>query len=153
MSASRATILVVDDDEAHSELVRRNLRRGGLCDPIVSLTNGNIALDYIYCRGPYAERSPEGDLLVVLDINMPGIDGIEVLRQIKSDLKTRTIPVLMLTTAESQREITRCYEYGCNSYITKSVVPTTFIETVRRLRSSLGSSNTPVPEEKMSHDG
>ena len=77
------------------------------------------------------DRPPEADLLVLLDINMPGIDGIEVLRQIKSNPTTRRTPVLMLTSSENPREIDRCYEYGCNSYITKSVDAAAFIEAVR----------------------
>jgi len=132
MSRSQASILVVDDDEGHCELVRRNLQRGGVSNPIVSLTDGSMALDYIFRRGSFADRSAGGEVLVLLDINMRGIDGIEVLRQIKSHPDTRSIPVLMLTTTESPREIDRCYEYGCNLYLTKSVESARFIEAVRR---------------------
>jgi signal transduction histidine kinase len=132
MSRSQASILVVDDDEGHCELVRRNLQRGGVSNPIVPLTNGSMALDYIFRRGSFADRSAGGELLVLLDINMPGIDGIEVLRQIRSHPDTRSIPVLMLTTAESPREIDRCYEYRCNLYLTKSGESARFIEAVQR---------------------
>jgi CheY-like chemotaxis protein len=131
MSPGPATILVVDDDDGHCELVRRNLNRGGIDLPIVAVTNGRMALDFVFCRGPFVDRSPQAGLLVLLDINMPGIDGIEVLRQIKSDPKTRGIPVLMLTSAQNPREVKRCYAYGCNSYITKSVDATAFIEAVQ----------------------
>ena len=133
MSRSLATILVVDDDDGHCELVRRHLKRGGLTQPIVSVTNGRTAVDYVFCRGRFVERSRDADLLVLLDINMPGIDGIEVLRQLKSDPGTQGIPVLILTSAGNPREINRCYEYGCNSYITKSVDPTAIIAAVRSL--------------------
>jgi CheY-like chemotaxis protein len=131
MSRSAATILVVDDDDGHCELVRRHLKRGGITHPIVPVTNGRTALDFIFCRGPFVERSPDADLLVLLDINMPGVDGIEVLRQIKSDPKTRGIPVLILTFAENPREINRCREYGCDSYITKSADTAAFIAAVK----------------------
>jgi CheY-like chemotaxis protein len=90
-----------------------------------------MALDFVFCRGNFIDRSPDDDVLVLLDINMPGIDGMEVLRQIKSDPRTTKIPVLMLTSAGNPREISRCYEYGCNAYITKSVDPRAFIEAVR----------------------
>jgi len=137
MAGSQASILVVDDDEGHCELVRRNLQRGGIANPIVPLANGSMALDYVFRRGPFADRSAGGELVVLLDINMPGVDGIEVLRQIKSHPDTRSIPVLMLTTAESPREIDRCYEYGCNLYFTKSVESTQFVEAVQRFTRSV----------------
>jgi CheY-like chemotaxis protein len=132
MPRSLASILVVDDDEGHCELVRRSLQRRGISNPIVSVTDGSMALDYIFCRGRFANRPAGGELLVLLDINMPGIDGIEVLRQIKCHPNTRSIPVLMLTTAESFREIDRCREYGCNLYFTKSVESKQIIEAVQR---------------------
>jgi CheY-like chemotaxis protein len=131
MSATPATILVVDDDEAHCELVRRHLKRGGLTHPIVALTDGKMALDFVFRRGQFVGRPADAELLVLLDINMPGIDGIEVLRQIKSDPRTTGIPVLMLTSAGNPRDITRCYEYGCNSYITKSADASLFVEAVQ----------------------
>ncbi len=99
--------------------------------PIVPAPDGKTALDFVFCRGAYADRSPDAEVLVLLDINMPGIDGIEVLRQIKSDPRTKRIPVLMLTSTENPREMSRCYEYGCNSYITKSVDDRAFIKAVK----------------------
>ncbi len=131
MSDRQATILVVDDDAGHCELVRRHLKRSGITHAIVPVANGRTALDFVFCRGSFVGRSPDAKVLVLLDINMPGIDGIEVLRQIKSDPRTRGIPVLMLTSTENVREINRCYEYGCNCYITKSVDATAFIEAVQ----------------------
>jgi CheY-like chemotaxis protein len=131
MSRAQATILVVDDDDGHCELVRRHLERGGITLPIVALTDGRMALDYVFCRGAYVDRSPDSDLLVLLDINMPGIDGIEVLRQIKSNPGTRRIPVLMLTSTENTREINRCFQCGCDSYITKSSDARAFLDAVR----------------------
>jgi CheY-like chemotaxis protein len=129
----QVTILVVDDDEGHTELVRRNLRRGGINNPIVALTMGAQALDYVLRRDAHAHRGGGADLLVLLDINMPGLDGVEVLRQIKTDPEARKIPVLMLTTTDDPREINRCYELGCNIYITKPVDPSAFMEAIQRL--------------------
>lgn len=130
---SELTILVVDDDEGHTELVRRNLHRSGVNNPIVALTNGSQALDYVFCRGAYTTRPGNRELLMLLDINMPGLDGVEVLRQIKADSETRRIPVIMLTTTDDPREIDRCYDLGCAVYITKPVDPSAFIDAVRRL--------------------
>ncbi len=127
------TILLVDDDMGHTELVRRNLLRSGINNPVVTIGNGAQALDYIFRRGEYAGPKEHGELLVLLDINMPGIDGVEVLRQIKEHPQTKTIPVLMLTTTDDPREINRCYELGCSVYITKPVEPAAFIEAIKRL--------------------
>lgn len=126
-------ILVVDDDQGHMELVRRNLRRAGVHNEVTAITNGREALDYVFCEGAYKDRE-NGELLVLLDINMPGgFDGVEVLRQIKNNPKTKLIPVIMLTTTDEPREINRCYELGCSVYVTKPVDPAAFIDAIHRL--------------------
>lgn len=128
------TILVVDDDPGHCELVRRNLRRAGVSNPITVLNSGDQALDYLFRRAAYADRKPDGELLMLLDINMPGgANGLDVLRQIKADPTTRLIPVIMLTTTDDPKEINRCYELGCGIYVTKPVDPAAFMEAVNRL--------------------
>ena len=122
------SILVADDDKGHCELIRRNLRRAGLRNPIVAVHSGDAALEHI--RG-HAAAEP---LLVLLDINMPGaINGIEVLREVKSAAPTRKVPVIMLTTTDNPREMERCYELGCNVYVIKPVDPTRFIEAIHRI--------------------
>lgn len=127
------TILVVDDDEGHRELIRRNLQRGGLTNTVVELVNGKEALDYVFSRGAYAQRKGDSELLMLLDVNMPGLDGVEVLRQIKADPGKKKIPIIMLTTTDDPREINRCYELGCSVYVTKPVDPVAFIEAIKRL--------------------
>jgi CheY-like chemotaxis protein len=130
---SNFTILIVDDDEGHVELVRRNLSRIALGNPILALHDGAQALDYIFRRGDFAGRNSES-LLILLDINMPGsVDGVEVLRQIKADHRTSKTPVIMLSTTDDPREIALCYELGCSEYITKPVDPIQFIEAIKRL--------------------
>jgi len=138
-------ILVVDDDEGHAELVRRNLRRGGITNNIVMLSSGAAALDYIFMRGIYSERKGNAHLLVLLDINMPGIDGVEVLRQVKAHPTKKKIPVIMLTTTDDPREVERCYNLGCSVYITKPVEPEEFIDAIKRL--GLFISVVRIPEE------
>jgi CheY-like chemotaxis protein len=146
----RVTILIVDDDEGHLELVRRNLRRSGINNPITSLTRGGDALDYVFSRGAYADRAGNSELLILLDIKMPGAcDGVEVLRQIKADARAKLIPVIMLTTADDPREINRCYELGCNVYITKPVEPVAFIEAVRRVGLMLSVMRVPIGPERL----
>src|SRR5256885_8365321 len=103
-SAHHVKILIVDDDEGHTELVRRNFRRAGISNPIESVTSGSAALDYVFCRGAHANRKGDGGLLILLDIKMPGShDGVEVLRQLKSNHQTKSIPVIMLTTTDDPR--------------------------------------------------
>jgi CheY-like chemotaxis protein len=127
------TILIVDDDEGHVELVRRNLRRIPMSNPIVTLQDGARALNYIFRRGEFADRASL-DLLILLDINMPGsVNGVEVLRQLKADPETRKTPVIMLSTTDDPREIALCYELGCSVYITKPVDSARFIEAIKRL--------------------
>jgi CheY-like chemotaxis protein len=140
------TVLIVDDDEGHVELVRRNLHRIALGNPLIVLHNGALALDYIFRRGKYAGRTG-ADPLILLDINMPGsVGGVEVLRQIKADPETRGTPVIMLSTTDDPREVALCYELGCSVYITKPVDPLQFIEAIKRLGLFLQVIR--LPEEK-----
>ena len=127
------TILIVDDDEGHVELVRRNLSRIALGNPLIAINDGARALDYIFRRGEFAGRTG-ADPLILLDINMPGaVNGVEVLRQIKADAATCKTPIIMLSTTDDPREVALCYELGCSVYITKPVDPLQFIEAIRRL--------------------
>ena len=143
------TILIVDDDEGHIELVRRNLRRSGITNPIVAVTNGKDALDYVFCRGAHAKRTGNGEILMLLDINMPGgMNGIDVLREIKADSHAKKIPVLMLTTTDDPREVNRCYELGCSVYITKPVEPAAFIEAIRRLGLFISVVRPPIDNKE-----
>ena len=138
------TILLVDDDEGHRELVLRNLRRAGVRNQIDAVGSGSDALDYVFRRGRYATHPDSRELLLLLDINMPGsCDGIEVLRQIKERPETRMIPVIMLTTADDPADINRCYELGCNVYVTKASEPSAFVEAIRRLGLMLAVASLP----------
>lgn len=140
-------ILVVDDDEGHRELVRRNLRRAGINNPIVVLASGSAVLDYVFREGLYASR-PAAHLMILLDINMPGgIDGLDVLRRLKADPEKRSIPIVMLTTTDDPREVERCYALGCNVYMTKPVEQAAFIDSVNRL--GLFISIVTVPPESL----
>lgn len=127
------TILLVEDDDGHAKLVEINLRRAGVINPIVRAKDGVEALDYLLSRGNYAGHSPPNILLILLDINMPRLDGLETLRQLKSDAALKNMPVIMLTTTDDPREVERCYELGCNIYITKPVEYDQFSEAIRRL--------------------
>jgi CheY-like chemotaxis protein len=128
------TILVVDDDLGHCELIRRNLRRAMVHNEVTLVHGGEDALDFVHRRGAYANHAGAERLLLLLDSNMPGaVNGLDVLRQLKGDPLTRMIPVIMLTSTDDPREMTRCYELGCNVYVTKPVDAQQFIEAIRRI--------------------
>src|SRR3954468_19969899 len=133
MRNNELVILMAEDDDGQAYLVRQNLMDGGLANTIVHVRDGQEALDYVRCEGAYAGRVPNGPLLVLLDINMPRVDGVEVLRQLKADPRTAQLPVIVLPPPDDPREVRRCYELGCASYVTKPVEYDTFVEAVRRL--------------------
>ena len=133
MTPAPFLILFAEDDAGHATLVQRNLIRAGIENPIVHVKDGQEALDYLRSEGRFAGQKPHDLLLMVLDINMPRVDGVEVLRQIKADERTARIPVIMLTTTDDPREIERCYVLGCSVYVTKPVRHEEFVEAVKRL--------------------
>jgi len=122
-------ILLAEDDDGHATLVERNLRRAGLDNGFTRLRDGQEALDFLL--GPDAVHCES--CILLLDIKMPRVDGVEVLRRLKNDARTATLPVVMLTTTDDPREVERCYQLGCNVYVTKPVEYEQFIEAVKRL--------------------
>lgn len=126
-------ILMAEDDSGHATLVRRNLRRAGIVNEVVWVKNGQEALDYVHSEGSYANDERAELLVVLLDINMPVMDGVEALRQLKANEKTKKIPVIMLTTTDDPREIEHCYELGCSVYVTKPVEYEQFREAITQL--------------------
>lgn len=133
MTHEPITILLVEDDAGHARLVTKNLRRGGFVNDIIHLTNGQQALDLIYSQGAYADIPRPEHLLLLLDLNMPILDGYQVIERLKSDECMQTIPIIILTTTDDSREVQRCYELGCNIYITKPVEYTQFTMAIREL--------------------
>ncbi|MEN9811947.1 MAG: hypothetical protein RL479_633 [Verrucomicrobiota bacterium] len=123
------TILIADDDEGHAILIRENLEAAGLRNPIRHFRDGQAVLDFLL-RDP---ARADGPFLVLLDIRMPKVDGIEVLRRLKADANLRKVPVIMLTTTDDAREVTRCHELGCNVYLQKPVDYDRFSDAIRRL--------------------
>jgi CheY-like chemotaxis protein len=133
MQSDQLVVLLAEDDDGHASLVRRNLKRAGIVNEVIHVRDGQETLDYIRSQGTYASRVPNGPLLLLLDINMPRLDGVEVLRRVKADERTSKLPVVMLTTTDDPREIQKCYQLGCSVYITKPVVYEEFIEAIKRL--------------------
>lgn len=133
MSALPLVILLAEDDPGHATLVRRNLKRAGVVNEVIWVKDGQEALDYVRREGKHLGGGGGGYLVILLDINMPKVDGVEVLRQLKANQNTKQIPVMMLTTTDDPREIERCYELGCSVYVTKPVEYEKFREAVRQL--------------------
>jgi CheY-like chemotaxis protein len=128
----QTAVLIAEDDEGHAVLIQRNLRRAGIDNPLMVFPDGKATLDYLFQRGQ-PRRVPGTPYVLLLDIRMPNVDGIEVLRQVKSDPELKKLPVIMVTTTDDPREIDRCHELGCSTYITKPVEYSQFVETIRRL--------------------
>jgi len=116
------TILLVEDDMAHAEIVRRNLEDFRVANTIVHVTDGQAALDYLFQRNGYADAAAHPrPSLILLDLRLPKVDGLEVLRSIKGDEKLRLIPVVVLTTSEAEGDMVSAYGYGAGSYLVKPV--------------------------------
>ena len=133
MSADPVTIILAEDDDGQASLVERNLERAGFLNGFLRVRDGQELLDCLFTKKCAGGAVLSDQVVILLDINMPRIDGIEALRQIKAHPETQRVPVIMLTTTDDPREINRCYELGCNVYITKPVEYDSFIEAVRRL--------------------
>ncbi|MCX6848435.1 MAG: response regulator [Verrucomicrobia bacterium] len=126
-------IIIAEDDAGHARLIQKNLGRVGLHNPIQFFENGQDVLDFLFRRGPGLHRKTDTAYLLMLDIRMPKVDGVEALRQIKEDTFLRKLPVIMLTTTDDPREIERCHLLGCNSYIVKPVDYDKFAEAIKQL--------------------
>lgn len=136
----QVTILLAEDDLGHARLIEKNLRRSNITNDIVHVTDGQQAIDYLFCDEC---ASP---LLVLLDLNMPVLDGYQVLDRIKADESTKHIPVVVLTTTDDAREVSRCYDLGCNVYMTKPVDYPQFSEAIRKLGLFLSVVTVPKGE-------
>jgi len=122
------TIVMIEDDEGHARLIEKNIRRAGICNRIVAFRLGGEAMAWLMNGG-----LAHGSGLVMLDLNLPDIGGVEILRKIKTDPQLRRLPVVVLTTDDDQREIQRCYDLGCNVYVTKPVEYESFAAAIRKL--------------------
>lgn len=128
-------ILIVEDNDEDFELAQRALRKAGLGNKVMRCEDGDDALDYLYQRKKYADASsaPRPNV-VLLDLNLPGTDGREVLEIMKKDDDLKIIPVIVLTTSNSERDINACYLAGANSYMQKPIEFSSYIEAIQRLK-------------------
>ena len=140
------TILLIEDDRGHARLIEKNLRRSNINNEIKVIDNGQSALDYLFKERDYAQSNHHSPLLVLLDLNLPRLDGYQVLERMKSDDRTKRIPVIILTTTDDSREVARCYQLGCNVYITKPVNYEHFSEAIRKMGLFLSIVTVPNGE-------
>ena len=140
---TNVTILIAEDDEGHAELIMEQLRSAGVSNEIIRFQDGQELWEYLMAAGRRTSRYDRHDFLLLLDIVMPGMDGPEVLRRIKTDKQWHNLPIIMLTTTNDPHEIESCYTLGCNCYITKPMEYERFAGTLKKLGLSLMVVPTP----------
>jgi CheY-like chemotaxis protein len=142
MNAVPVTFVLIEDDPGHARLIEKNVRCAGVANPLVHFADGTSALEWLF--GPEGSER-RGALLVLLDLNLPDMSGLDILARIKADEAMHRAPVIVLTTTDDQREIQRCYDLGCNVYITKPVEYEGFATAIRQLGLFLAVMQVPEP--------
>jgi CheY-like chemotaxis protein len=146
MNHSSKKILLAEDSPQDAEMTLEALSSYHLNNDIVVVGDGEEALDYLYARGRFAGRSDGNPLLVLLDLKMPKVDGLEVLRVIKSDKALRTLPVVMLTASREEQDVVKSYSLGVNAYVVKPVGFQKFVEAVKQIGVFWTIHNEPPPD-------
>ncbi len=141
-------ILLAEDDPQDVELTLDALSEYNLANEIVVARDGVEALDYVYRRGLFADRPAGNPAVILLDLKMPRLDGLQVLRQLKADESMRLIPIVILTSSREDHDLAKCYKLGVNAYVVKPVHFTEFVEAVRRIGVFWALINEP-PQENM----
>jgi CheY-like chemotaxis protein len=137
-------VLIAEDDEGHATLIKKNLKRAGIVNEMVHFRDGQEVLDYLFQRTTGDIHQSGNAYLLLLDIRMPKVDGIEVLRQVKADPELKKIPVIIITTTDDPREVEKCHELGCSSYITKPIDYEKFMDVIKQLGLFLLVVEVPV---------
>ncbi len=138
-------VLLAEDDENDADLTLSALKEHHLVNSVDWVQDGDEALDYLFRRGSFAERSKEKPAVVLLDIKMPKVDGLEVLRQVRADPGLRLIPVVILTSSREERDLLRSYELGVNAYVVKPVEFEAFAKAAEQLGLFWAVLNEPPP--------
>jgi CheY-like chemotaxis protein len=145
MTTAVQNILLAEDNANDAELTLEALKGNRVVNEVVLVRDGAEALDYLHRRGSFADRTTENPGLILLDLKMPKVDGLEVLRQVKGDPSLRTIPVVVLTSSREEHDVLRTYDLGVNAYVVKPVVFTDFMDAVRVLGQFWAVVNQPPP--------
>jgi len=130
---SPVKIVMIEDDEGHARLIERNIRRSGVNNDIIPFATGTEAVNYLFGADGTANQHKGQALLILLDLNLPDMTGIDILKRVKDNATLKSAPVAVLTTTDDAQEIKRCYELGCNVYITKPVNYESFANAIRQL--------------------
>jgi DNA-binding response OmpR family regulator len=138
-------ILIVEDDPKDVELSLTALEEYNLANEVVVTRDGEEALDYLYCRGTFASRTNDNPAVLLLDLKLPKVDGLEVLQQIKSDEKLKMIPVVVLTSSREERDMVASYKLGVNAYVVKPVDFHEFVNAIKELGIFWAVINEPPP--------
>ena len=138
-------ILIVEDDPRDVELTMTALEDYNLANEVVVTRDGAEALDYLYCRGEFDSRSNENPAVILLDLKLPKIDGLEVLQRIRSDERLKMIPVVVLTSSHEEKDMVRSYQLGVNAYVVKPVDFHEFVNAVKELGMFWAIINQPPP--------
>ena len=142
------TILLVEDNPDDQELTLRALKLNNILNEVVTVEDGAAALEYLFCEGKYADRDPEAmPQVVLLDLKLPKIDGLEVLRRVRADDRTKLLPVVILTSSKEERDVAEGYGLGANSYVRKPVDFNEFREAVKHLGLYWLLLNEPPPQK------
>ena len=145
MNTELKRILLVDDSPRDTELEIDALAQNNLANEVVAVRDGAEALDYLFRRGEFADRPAGHPAVVLLDLKMPKVDGLEVLRQIKSDPRLKTIPVVVMTSSREESDLVTSYQLGVNAYIVKPVQFQEFVEAVKLVGAFWAVVNEPPP--------
>ncbi|HEX4262246.1 MAG TPA: response regulator [Acetobacteraceae bacterium] len=145
MNGVPVTILLVEDDPGHARLIEKNVRRAGVSNAIVPFSDGTSLLAHLFGEDGDGRRTALAPILVLLDLNLPDMGGTDILARIKADERLRRTPVIVLTTTDDKQEIQRCYDLGCNVYITKPVDYDAFATAIRQLGLFLAVMQVPDP--------
>jgi CheY-like chemotaxis protein len=138
-------ILLVEDDPRDVELTLTALGESNLANEVVVTRDGEQALDYLYCRGEFSTRANDHPAVMLLDLKLPKVDGLEVLRQIKSDERLKLIPVVVLTSSHEEKDLVRSYRLGVNAYVVKPVDFREFLNAIKELGVFWALINQPPP--------
>jgi CheY-like chemotaxis protein len=141
---SDVVILVAEDDEGHANLIKKNLKRAGIINEMLLFKDGQEIINFLFQKGNGPHRQSGSPYILLLDIRMPKLDGVQVLGQIKDNSELKKLPVIMITTTDDPREIENCHDMGCSSYITKPIDYENFVKAIRQLGLFLSVVQIPI---------